>query len=154
MWKKVAIAGAVAAGIVGAGTAALAATGSPSQSAGAPAGTSGTAHHRQPEMRAAAKNFEHGSFVENRKGTPVTHDAIQGRVQGTPGSTITVKATDGTAWTYTVGSSTKVWTRENGKGSAKQAAIGDVKPNDHVVVIGTDKSGARTAARIVDLGTA
>lgn len=146
MWKKVAIAGAVAAGILGAGTAAMAATGSSSSSAAPQA-------KQHPVVRPMLRNFQHGQWVTRRNGQDVSHAAIRGTVTAVSSTSITVQAADTTSWTYAVTGQTKVAERTNGKGSGKAGTVSDVRTGDRVMVTGTQTGPTRTAAHILDTGS-
>jgi hypothetical protein len=169
MWKKIAVAGGVGAAVLAGGTIALAATddvattgsGTPaaatsSPSANSPSASSGSAKakaHRHAG-EALGKRFEHGEWVTKTTSGTETHDAIRGTASAVNPTSITVKAEDGYALTFTVDSNTKVVLRENGKGSAKKGAISDVKTGQHVLVAGT-KSGSKIDAKhLLDTGTA
>jgi hypothetical protein len=160
MWKRIAIGGAVAAAIVGVGTASLAETGSTTTpgspapaTSGAPNASAGKALRHHPGLaRALARRTVHGQFVTQNPKTKqfVTHDVIRGSVTSVSATSITVLAADKTSETFTVNAATKVWTRTPGqKGSGKKAAIADVKTGDQVIVLGTGAS-TFTATRIVD----
>jgi hypothetical protein len=157
MWKQIAIGGAVAAAIVGAGTAALATSGSP-VSSGTPATSGESQSTAAPAGRHArlgselARHALHGQFVTQNPKTKqfVTHDVIRGSVTAVSATSITVQAADKTSETFVVDSGTKVRLRTAGKpGSGHAGSIGDVKTGDHVVVIGTGSS-TFTATGILD----
>ncbi len=157
MWKKIAIAGAIGAAVLGSGAAALAVTGSstPTPSSTSSGSTSGTAttgagKHaggKGGRLRVALKNFEHGEWVTNSKSGAVTHDAIKGTVTSVSATSITVTAGDKTSETYVVDSSTKV------RAGKTASTIGSVKTNDTVVVTGTKSGSTLTAKGILDAGT-
>jgi hypothetical protein len=163
MWKQIAIAGAVGAAILGTGAAALAETGSSSTSgSAAPAASTSTASTATPatgkakaalkgKLGLAIKNFDHGSWVSQDKGSPQTHDAIKGTVSAVSAASITVKSADGTSQTYVVNSDTAVRVKGTGKSS-----IGSVKVNDTVLVTGTAASSSAgatmTAKHVLDGG--
>jgi hypothetical protein len=152
MWKKIAIAGGVAAVILGSGGAALAAStsSSPSPSAGSTSGGTSTSagkhHHRDPLLRA-----EHAQWVTHDKktNTNVTHDEIRGTVSAVSATSITVKATDGTSETYSVSSATKVHAK--GDTTTSPGTISQVKVGDRAIVIGTGTANF-AATRVVDHG--
>ena len=161
MLKKIALAGAAAAVVLGAGTAALATSGStasPGSSAGtSPAASSasgGSAGKAQPAKanpgRALARRALHATWV-TRNGKAgsgfVTHDAIRGQVTAVSAGSITVKAADDVSQTYAVTGDTKVHVRADGKGKA--GSIGEVKTGDRVVVLGTG-TGSLTATQVLD----
>jgi hypothetical protein len=153
MYRKIAIAGATAAVIIGSGTAALAATdttsGSPSTPSGTPTTSASTAKHPKA-LRVAARRSVHGQVVTKGKdGKFVTHDFAKGVVTAVSSSSIAVKTADGKSETYTVNSSTKVRVRTNGKGAAGK--ITDVHVGDSALVAGTG-TGTPTAMHIVDVG--
>jgi uncharacterized NAD(P)/FAD-binding protein YdhS len=146
MWKKIAVAGVLGAAVLGAGTAALAASGSPGSSAAAPAQH---AHHTHGQ-RGFAMRALHGTWVtgDASKGF-VTHDEIRGQVTGVSATSISVKAADGTAETFSISSATKVHVRADG---TKPGTISEVKLGDRAIVVGTGMTSL-TAKHVVDLGT-
>ena len=158
MWKKIAIAGSVAAAIVGTGAGALAAT---SSSAPTPSSTpSATSSSATPHTgktgtkdkgRAALalRKIEHGEWVtKDSTGADVTHDAVGGTVTAVSASSITVKASDGFSESFAVGSTTKIHVKGN-----KTATIANVKVNDRAVVAGTKSGSTVTATQVLDAGT-
>ncbi len=150
MWKKIAVAGATAAVILGAGTAAIAATGSssstPSAGSSTAAGTTAKAGKHKHQALERLRDFEHGTWVTKKGTATVTHTATRGSATAVSATSITVKAADGTTQTYVVNGSTKVHTRAQHKG----AAITAVKPGDQVAVAGTG-TGTVTATQVLDL---
>ncbi len=159
MWKKIAIAGSVAAAIVGTGAGALAATSSsstptpsPSTSSSAPSTTGKAATAAKGKAGRAAlalRKIEHGEWVtKDKTGADVTHDAVGGTVTAVSASSITVKASDGFSETFAVGSATKVHVK-----GTKPATIGNVKVNDRAVVAGTKSGSTVTATQVLDAGT-
>jgi hypothetical protein len=159
MWKKIAIAGTAAAVIGGAGTAALAESGSSSPATApvvaastsesasiAPAVTAAAAPKRNRPGLARLRKLQHGTWVTgDGTSTDVTHDIIKGKVTVVSATSVTVQAADKTVETYTVNSDTKVHTRSKHKG----AAITDVKSGDEVVVVGTGTTSL-IAAQVID----
>lgn len=169
MFKQIVLAGSAAAVVLGAGTAALAA--SSSTPAAAPSGTAssqpaapgsaapnGKAANGKPakshKARKAAngplRNALHAQWVTRAgKGATgfVTHDAIRGQVTAVSATSITVKAADNVSQTYTVTSATKVHTRADAKGKA--GPISEVHSGDRVAVSGTGTS-TLTAVHIAD----
>jgi hypothetical protein len=161
MWKKIAIAGATAAVIGGAGTAALAESGS-STPAATPAATAASTTSTTSATSAAAtggakpaakhpglaklRKLQHGTWVTGDGSNDVTHDIIKGKVSAVSPTSVTVKSSDTTTQTYAVTSTTKVHTRAKHQG----AAITDVKAGDAVVVTGTANGGSLTATQVVD----
>jgi hypothetical protein len=165
MWKKLAIAGAVGAAVLGTGAAALATTGSTITPTPTPSATSsaagstgstttgtgtgtGTKGKAAKRLALRLRSVEHAEWVTRDKDADVTHDAVGGVVTAVSPTSISVKATDGFSATYTVASTTKVHV----KGGAK--AIADVKVNDRVLVSGIKTASALTAAQIIDAGAA
>lgn len=160
MWKKVVIASAVGAAIIGSGGAALAASttstptapSTPAASGSASTTHSGTAkagkHHRDPLTRAL-----HAQWVTHDKktNTNVTHDEIRGSVTAVSATSISIKASDGVSQTYAASTATKV----HAKGDTKAApgTISQVKVGDQAAVIGTGTSSL-TATHIDDHGVA
>ncbi|MDP9117914.1 MAG: hypothetical protein M3O28_11785, partial [Actinomycetota bacterium] len=120
MWKKIVVTGAIAAAVLGSGTAAIAMSGSASGS-GTPTASSATgATNAHAGRKTLATHALHGSFVTREKGSStqfVTHDAIRGTVTAVSPESITVKAADNTSQTFVVNSATKVRQRANGKGA-------------------------------------
>jgi len=168
MRKTIAVLGATAVIVGGAGTVALAASGtatptaSPSSSTSAAVGSasqtasetaSGTVagssttkpgrHKRGDRLRKAV----HATWVsENKKtGTFTTHDAIRGRVTAVSPTSITVRAADAVSETYLLNPGTTVHTR----GNKTKASVADVKTGDPVFVGGTGTT-TLTAIRIID----
>lgn len=155
MLKKVVIAGAAAAVVLGAGTAALATSGtSPSPSASSSSAANGAAAPGKARPgkaalgRQLARRSLHATWV-TRNGSSgfVTHDAIRGQVTAVSANSITVKAADDVSQTYAVTGDTKVHTRADGKGKA--GTIGEVKTGDRVIVLGTG-TGSLTATQVLD----
>lgn len=161
MWKKVAIGGAVAAAIIGAGTASLAVTGDTASTSGTPSTPSSTsgapapakAHKHGRIGGAIARRTVHGQIVTQNPKTHefVTHDIIHGVVTAVSSTSITVKSADNTSFTYTVNGDTGVLMRTAGQPhSGKKGAIGDVKTGDKVLVEGTGATSPYLAKHIVD----
>ena len=159
MFRKIAIAGATAAVIVGAGTAAIAATGDSSSTPGTPASSSsgssasGTAAgrlaRRHPKIAGLLEHHAvHGSVVTDTKGTYVTHDGILGSVTAVSSTSITVKASDGFTQTYAVNSTTKVRERKDPK--ATPLTIASVHVGDKVGVVGTGAVSSPTATFVIE----
>ena len=159
MYRKILVGGVTAAAILGAGTAALATTGSDTTS-GTPAASSSSA---APSSHAQAKNGKgkhsplrraaHAKITVKTKKGYVTRDLINGTVTAVSSTSITVQAGDKTTETFVVGKTTKVVARATTKGAKPTASsIAKVTKGQHVVVtgIGTSKPVAR---RVVDLGT-
>jgi preprotein translocase subunit YajC len=167
MWKNIAIAGATAAVVLGAGTAALAVSGNLDHST---PGTSGSGNSAQLAASAGSaapsssakghgpglgpvrkaltgrlQNFEHGTWVSRSGNSTVDHSAVHGSVTKVSASSITVAAPDHTNMTFTVSKDTKVHTRAQQKG----AAITSVKVGDTVFVTGTGSPTA-TAQQVID----
>ncbi len=168
MWKKIAIAGGIAAAVVGSGTAALAVaddngSGTPSASATpSPGGSAATtpshagkakAGKVREGLKARAQNFEHGEWLSKNGTTTQTHDAIHGTVSVVSATSISVKADDGFSLTFTVNGDTKVASRPNGEGKAAKSAIASVKSGDHVFVTGVKSGSTPTAKHVLDTGT-
>jgi hypothetical protein len=160
MFRKVAIAGATAAVIVGAGTAALATTGDNSGTSGTPstattAASSTTAKagnlsrfaRRHPGIAALISHHAvHGQIVtSDGNGKYTTHDGILGTVSAVSSTSITIKSGDGFVQTYVINSSTKVRVRPDGKNST----IGQVHVGDSVGVVGTG-TGSPLATYVVE----
>ena len=155
MWKNIAIGGAVAAAIVGVGTASVALTGSDSTSPSSSTSAATPDHAgrllgRHPLARLG--NLLHGQWVtKNKDGKVVTHDAIHGSVTAVSATSITVKASDGVSQTYVVNSDTKVRQRTEGKRrSGEDSDISKVKDGDNVAVLGTG-TDTLTATAVIDI---
>lgn len=142
MFRKIAIAGATAAVILGAGTAALAASGdSSSNTSGTPASSSSsssTADHvgrfarRHPGIASLVEHHAvHGVIVTDGKKGYVTHDGVVGTVTAVSSTSISVKASDGFAQTFTVNSDTKV------RVDKTKSSIANIKVGAKVGVVGT-----------------
>jgi len=151
MYRKIAIAGATAAVIVGAGTAALAVSGSSDTTSGHPASpTQKTGKQRGGAIIKALRHAQHGELVTRGKdSTFVEHDAIVGQVTAVSPTSISVKAADGFSETFTIDKTTKVRKRPttaatSGAAKAKGVAakISDVKSGDTVAVVGKRPSTA------------
>ena len=92
MYRKIAVAGVTAAAIIGAGTAALAESGSTSGTPSPASSTSSTATSSGSTAAAGAhgakgsrlgrlaRRVVHGQFVTGQAGAFVTHDVIRGQV--------------------------------------------------------------------------
>jgi hypothetical protein len=153
MWKKIAVAGGAAAVILGAGTAALATTGSstpssPSPSTSTSAGAHGTTG-KDGKKGAELRRSLHAQWVtRDGKSTTkfTTHDEIRGQVTALSATSITVKAADNVSQTYAVNSTTKVHTKADKKGAT--SSISAVHSGDRVIVVGTGTS-TMTATHIV-----
>ncbi|MCU1656749.1 MAG: hypothetical protein JWO57_1405 [Pseudonocardiales bacterium] len=150
MWRKIAVAGAIAAATLGAGTAALATSGSTTSGSPAPASGSAAAAAHPKLGRLLANRAVHGTWVtrDAKTNSFVTHDAIRGTATAVSSTSITVNAADNTSQTYAVTSATKVRQRANKKGAP--SSIGAVHTGDDVLVAGTGDS-TLTATWIVDV---
>lgn len=166
MFRKIALAGATAAVIVGAGTTALAVSGDSPTTTGH--GTSSAQHKpgaghanrkdRRAALRKALRHFAHAEYVtkggKKSGGAFVKHDAIVGQVLSVSATSLEVKAADGYTKTFVVGSSTHVRKRPangaHGKGTA--ATISEVKSGDQVAVRGKgpDSTASPTATVVID----
>lgn len=147
MWKKIAVTGAIAAAVVGIGTASMALTGN--TVAPTPGGSSAQARPgpEYPALRKLAGRTLHGQFVTRGKdSTFVTHDVIRGDVTAVSATSISVKAADGVTQQYTVTGDTKVRVRSDGSGKA--GAITDVHTGDKALVLGTG-TGPFTATLVI-----
>jgi hypothetical protein len=155
MWKKIALVGASAAVMGGAGTAAFAASGTPtpapstssvSPASGIVSSASTTKNARHPGLNRLRRTV-HATWVTQNKKTKTftTHDAIRGQVSAVSPTSITVQSADNLTQTYVITLHTKVHTRTF-KGAA---SISDVKTGDPVFVGGTG-TNTLTALRVVD----
>jgi hypothetical protein len=159
MYRKILVGGVTAVAILGAGTAALATTGSDTTS-GTPAASSSSAaaanHAKAKHGKGKHSPLRHAAHaritVKTKKGY-VTRDLINGTVTAVSTTSITVQAGDKTTETFVVGKATKVVARAATKGAKPTASsIGKVTKGQHVIVtgVGTSKPAAK---HIVDLGT-
>jgi len=147
MWKKIAIAGAVSAAILGAGGAALATSGSGSPSVDAQTTAKASKLLNNPRLGRAI----HAQWVTQGKDKSfVTHDAIRGQVTSVSATSISVKAADGVTQTYTVTADTVV--RVKGAGKRSTGAIDKVHSGDRVLVVGTGTT-TLTASHVLDAGS-
>jgi hypothetical protein len=166
MWKRIAVIGATAAVIGGAGTAAYAAsaapspTPSPTSTAAAsdivatPSTTKAVKHPGANRVRRAV----HATWVTENKKTKTftTHDAIRGQVTAVSPTSITVRAADNVVATYVISPRTKVFTRAPRAAGSQTAvpktaaSIADVRSGDTVFVGGIDRTGL-TALRVIDV---
>lgn len=149
MIKKILVTGVTAACILGAGTAALAESGSGSTTSGSGSTGASAAHRRA--ARALLHHAVHGQIVTDGSGGYVRHDGVLGKVAAVSATSITVKASDGYRETFVVGSDTKV--RQHSAGSGSPSTISSVHVGDSVGVIGRTSSGTTgeaTARLIVD----
>jgi len=152
MYRKLIVAGAAAAAIVGSGTAAMALTGSttPSSTGSSPAGSSAKSAPARSLERKLLRRTVHGQFVtRDKSGHYVTHDYARGTVSGVSTQLIVVHTADGTSQRFGVTSATTVRLRSNGKGTAGK--ITDVHVGDTVLVGGVG-SGTPSAGHVLDLG--
>lgn len=171
MYRKLIIAGATAAAIIGTGTAALAVTGDSPGPSGPPGSTQqggphgpgagldggpgngpgsadGPRGHRHP---GAMKNAEHGEVVmRDENGSFVTREFARGVVAEVSPNLIVVRTADGTSQKFTITSDTTVRLRADGKG--EPGKITDVHLGDQVMVAGTG-TGTPVAKHVVDTGT-
>jgi hypothetical protein len=153
MYRRILLGGVTAAVIVGAGSTALALTGSDSTN-GTPTSTSATtssapAHPGKAKGdRKLLRRLAHAQIVTRGKNGFVTHTLINGTVTAVSATSITVQAADKTSDTFVVDKDTKVRVRTNGHGAA--SSIDKVAKGDHVAVAGTGTSTI-TAKHIVDI---
>lgn len=109
----------------------------------------GTRHGLAKRLEAVA----HAQWVskDGKTGTFVTHDAIRGDVSAVSGTSITIKAADGTSESFTVNATTKVHVKGD-KGAARTpGSISKVKVGDRAAVLATG-AGTMTATQVVDRG--
>jgi hypothetical protein len=98
-----------------------------------------------PLVRLALVGGEYGQVTFQGKTSPRTATFERGTVESASSSAITVKAPDGTTWTWDLLSSTIIRAAGQGKAQA-QPAIGD-----RVLVVGLLSSGVRDA-RLIRIG--
>jgi hypothetical protein len=161
MYRKILVGGATAAVVLGAGTAALATTGSDTVAGTpAPTSTSSSAHAKAGKTgkdgkrkHSALRRAAHAKITVKTKKGYVTRDLINGTVTSVSATSITVQAGDKTSETFVVGKDTKVVARAATKGAKPAAStISKVTKGQHVVVTGIGTSTV-VAKHIVDLGT-
>ena len=149
MFGKFLIGGVTAAVILGAGTAALAVSGSDSTA------TSGSGTHAKQHGNAKGKHkagkllrrAQHAQIVTKGKDGFVTHDLIKGTVTAVSATSITVKSADAKTETFAITKDTKVRSRSDGK--ASDSTISKVTTGDLVFVGGTGTS-TFTAKHVVE----
>ncbi|WP_375482142.1 hypothetical protein [uncultured Jatrophihabitans sp.] len=164
MYRKILVSGVTAAAILGAGTAALATTGSDTTAGTpSPSGTSTSSthakagangkDHKGKGKHSPLRRAAHAKITVKTKKGYVTRDLIRGTVTSVSASSISVQAGDKYSETFTVTKDTKVVARSGTKGAKPAASsISKVTKGQHVVVAGVGTSKA-TAKHIVDLGT-
>jgi hypothetical protein len=162
MYRKIAAVVGTAAVILGAGTAALAAsgpdatggTGSTSAPAtSTPAPGNNTAGRRRHVERALVRHAVHGSIVTQGKNGYVRHTGIRGTITAVSPTALTVKATDGTTQTFVLMKATKVRERTPGQAKGSPGTISQLKTGDDVGVLGRgpeSATGVPSAAFVVD----
>lgn len=91
------------------------------------------------------RNVLYGEAVSaDKDGKKTYHVWQRGTVTSASPTSVVVRSSDGTSWTWTANDDTKV----RSKGDEKK--VSDVKKGDEVLVAGTRDGSVRTAARIVD----
>lgn len=155
MWKTIAVAGATAAIIGGAGTASLAASGTTTPTPPTSSSSSASDYSANGSTTKAGKHKAvdrlrkavHATWVTENKKTKTftTHEAIRGQVTAVSATSITVKAADHVTETFVLNSGTKVHNRAD----KAAASISDVKTGDPVLVAGTGTT-TLTASRVVE----
>jgi hypothetical protein len=141
MKRTLAVAGAaaVAGGIVAFSLGAYASSNDPS-SAASPASTA-SAPKASPE-----RTLLHGErVVRDADGEIITVDVQRGSVSAVSSSSLTVKSDDGTTWTWTLSSDTRVRGAD-----LKRSSISSIKVGDTVAVIGRRTDDTRTARLVAD----
>jgi hypothetical protein len=148
MYRKIAVAGATAAAIVGVGATALAASG-PGSSAGT--GTTASKQHNRHALGALLRRVQHAEVITKGKDGFVTHSAVRGAVTAISPTSITVKAEDGFTKTFTLNGDTKVRERTAGRRRGVAGKLADVRSGDEVAVLGKapERSSANPVARVV-----
>jgi hypothetical protein len=155
MWKTIAVVGATAGIIGGAGTAALAASGTTTPTPSASLSSSASNNSTNMSTTSAGR---HGALYRLRRAVRATwvsennktkifttHDAIRGQVTAVSATSISVMSADNVTETYVLNSGTKVHTRAE----KTAASISDIKSGDPVWVAGTGTT-TLTASRVVD----
>ena len=127
MYRKVLVAGATAAAIVGAGGTALALSGDDGTSStnGTVATATAAGHSKAKGKGRLLRRMSHAQIVTRNKTGFVTHDLIRGTVTAVSATSITVQAADKTTQTFVVNGDTKVRQRTSGKGAAVLDRQGD-----------------------------
>ena len=145
MIRRSLVIGAAALALLGGGAAVAYASGPTSGTPSAPASSvaspdasaSTPAHPRAATLRTALQRAVHATWVSrDAKGGFITHDAIRGQVTAVSGSSISVRAGDGLAETFSVTSATKVRLITLSPRSATTGSIGSVAVGDRVLVTG------------------
>jgi hypothetical protein len=138
----------VASSLLAGGLAVGGATAYAASSSSGPSATStpsaSAAPHKAAHRHVRVPLGVHGqATVKNGKtGQYVVREWQRGQITAVSGDTVTVKSADGTSWTWTASSSTRV-TREGQK-----IAESALKSGDSVVVLGTQSGSANDANRI------
>lgn len=110
---------------------------SPPGPSGGPSGGPAASGHRQ---------FEHGeAVVRDKDGKLITVDRQRGSVTAASATSLTVKSSDGTSWTWTIDKDTKV------RGAnLKNEPASSIKVGDPVAVGGQRSGDSRTARAVID----
>lgn len=96
--------------------------------------------------KAGQRQFQHGeAVVRDKTGKLITVDRQRGSVTAASATSLTVKSSDGTSWTWTINKDTKV------RGpNLKIEPVSDVKVGDTVAVGGQRSGDTRTARAVID----
>ncbi len=150
-YRKVMVAGATAAVIVGAGGTALAVTGSTTTTgkAGHTSGQKAGKHKHHKGGENMLRGLEYGTFVTRGKdGKTVTHDLIKGTVSAVTATSVSVRVADRKPETFIVTKDTKIKERVKGQ-KPVTVTIDKIVKGDHVFVAGTGTT-TLTAQHIVE----
>jgi hypothetical protein len=146
--RKTIAAGAGAAGLLGLGLylavpAAATPTPTPTSSTASPKAHPGKQGQHGKRMGALRRvRGVHGEATVRRKDGFHLADWQRGKITGVSGTTLTVKSVDGTSWTWTTSSATRV-RKDGGKSTVSALTSGD-----QVFVLG-ERSGTTRTAKFV-----
>lgn len=130
--------------------------------AGVPAGGGGGEVPRKG-LRARLLRALHATWVTSSANGPVTHQAIRGEVTAVSSTSITVRAKDGVAMTFSVGDDTKVRARTKPvvdgsgkavKGTGSDSTIGAVPVGGKALVVGVGATDPRARVIVYLTGSA
>lgn len=99
-----------------------------------------------PTTPTGQRQFLHGErVVRDKDGKIITVDVQRGTVTAVSSSSMTVRSSDGTTWTWTLNGDTKVRGAD-----LKQEATSNIKVGDTVAVAGQRTGDTRTARAVAD----
>jgi hypothetical protein len=110
---------------------------------------------KRRDLERRLEGVAHAQWVrkDGKTGSFVTHDAVRGDVSSISGTSITIKAADGTSETFVVNGSTKVHIKGVKDAAKTPGSISKVKVGDRVGVLGTG-TPTMTATQVLDRGVA